>query len=163
MVLEQNVTGRTIAAERGGPAQRADARRARPVGPIMERMLVHLALVLVLFLVLFPVLWIVSLALAPRNIVRPTSVTLIPPGASLDAFRRVLTDPLPNSVTVSPAFRNSMVVSLGTAVVTTLFAVSAAYAFARFRFPGRKWGLFAFIAVRMLPGVATSASALRHP
>jgi hypothetical protein len=43
-------------------------------------------------------------------------------------------------VTVSPAFRNSMVVSLGTAVVTSLFAVSAAYAYARFRFPGRGSG-----------------------
>jgi ABC-type glycerol-3-phosphate transport system permease component len=67
MVLEQNVAGRTIAAERGGLAQRADARRARPVGPMMERVLVHLALVLVLFLVLLPVLWIVSLALAPAT------------------------------------------------------------------------------------------------
>jgi arabinogalactan oligomer/maltooligosaccharide transport system permease protein len=35
--------------------------------------------------------------------------------------------------------------------------VTAAYAFARFRFPGKKWGLFAFIAVQMLPGVATVA------
>lgn len=84
-------------------------------------------------------------------------MSLIPPGASLDAFRRVLTDPLPNNVTFWSAFRNSMVVSLGTTAATTLFAVSAAYAFARFRFPGRKWGLFAFIAVQMLPGVATIA------
>lgn len=54
-------------------------------------------------------------------------------------------------------FRNSLVVSLGTSAAVTLFAVSAGYAFARFRFPGRKWGLFAFIAVQMLPGVATLA------
>ncbi|MDP9366482.1 MAG: ABC transporter permease subunit [Chloroflexota bacterium] len=157
MVLEQNVAGRAIAAERGGLAQRADAGRVRPAGPLIERVLVHAALVLVLFLVLFPVIWIVSLALDPRNIVRPTGLTLIPRGASLDAFRRVLTEPLPNNVTFWSAFRNSMVVSLGTAAATTLFAVSAAYAFARFRFPGRKSGLFAFIAVQMLPGVATIA------
>ena len=157
MVLEQNVAGRAIAAERGRLAQRADAERVRPAGPLIERMLVHVALVLVLFVVLFPVIWIVSLALDPRNIVRPTSLTLIPPGASLDAFRRVLTDPLPNNVTFWSAFRNSMVVSLGTAAATTLFAVSAAYAFARFGFHDRKWVLFAFIAVQILPGVATIA------
>jgi arabinogalactan oligomer / maltooligosaccharide transport system permease protein len=39
----------------------------------------------------------------------------------------------------------------------TVLAVSAAYAFSRFHFPGRKWGLFAFIAVLMLPQVATLA------
>lgn len=157
MVLEQNVPGRTIAAERSARAERLAARRSPSVGPVIERILAHLALLLILFVVLFPVLWVVSLALDPRNIVRPTSLTLIPPGASLDAFERVLTDPLPNNVTFLRAFRNSLFVSVGTALTATAFAVTAAYAFARFRFPGRKWGLFAFIAVQMLPGVATVA------
>ena len=158
MVLEQNVTGRAIAAERSGLTERVEARRARRVGPIVETVLAHLALILILFVVLFPVLWIVSLALDPRNIVRPTSLTLIPPGATLAAFERVLTDPLPNNVTFWSAFRNSMIVSVGVAVAVTALAVSAAYAFAPFRFPGRKWGLFAFIAVQMLPSVATVAA-----
>jgi arabinogalactan oligomer/maltooligosaccharide transport system permease protein len=158
MAIEQNLPGRAVAAEALDQAQRVDAARSRrQTGPLFERILVHIALLFVLFVVLFPVLWIVSLALDPRNISRPTELNLIPPGASFDAFERVLTEPLPNNVTFWLAFRNSLSVSLGTAAVTTLFAVSAAYAFARFRFPGRKWGLFAFIAVQMLPGVATVA------
>ena len=40
-------------------------------------------------IVLFPILWIFSMALDPRNIDKPLTLTLIPPGASLDAFRRV--------------------------------------------------------------------------
>lgn len=156
MVLEQNMPGRAIAAERAGQAERVESRPRRfRVQP--ETIVVHVALLAILFTVLFPVLWVASLALDPRNISRPTSLTLIPPGASLDAFRRVLTEPLPNNVSFVAAFRNSLVVSLGTSFVVTAFAVSAAYAFARFRFPGRKWGLFAFIAVQMLPGVATVA------
>jgi arabinogalactan oligomer/maltooligosaccharide transport system permease protein len=118
---------------------------------------VHIALLVILLIVLFPVLWVLSLALDPRNIARPTSLDLIPEGASLDAFRRVLTEPLPNNVMFWTAFKNSLLVSLGTSLAVTAIAVSAAYAFSRFRFPGRKWGLFAFIAVQMLPGVATVA------
>jgi arabinogalactan oligomer / maltooligosaccharide transport system permease protein len=45
----------------------------------------------------------------------------------------------------------------GVSIAVTVLAVSAAYAFSRFHFPGRKWGLFAFIAVLMLPQVATLA------
>ncbi|HEV2109502.1 MAG TPA: sugar ABC transporter permease [Thermomicrobiales bacterium] len=141
----------------GQVAPRADFQRSRQYGPMIEDILAHLALIFILLVVLFPVLWVISLALDPRNIARPTSLRLIPPGASLDAFRRILTEPLPNNVGFWTMFRNSMVVSLGTSVVVTAFAVTAAYAFARFRFPGRKWGLFAFIAVQMLPGVATLA------
>ena len=159
MALEQNVAGRVSALERQAVNERTEsrARARRPAGPVIENVLVHLALLLILFAVLFPVLWIVSMALDPRNIERPTSLTLIPPGASLDAFDRVLTEPLPNNVGFGTMFRNSLVVSIGTSLAVMVVAVSAAYAFARFRFPGRKWGLFAFIAVLMLPGVATLA------
>jgi arabinogalactan oligomer/maltooligosaccharide transport system permease protein len=157
MAAEQNVAGRILTLERSSAAQAVSTRRPGRNAKIIERVVVHLILLFVLGVVLFPVLWVLSLALDPRNIVRPTSLTLIPPGASLDAFRRVLSNPLPNQISFWTAFKNSLVVSVGTSVTVTLFAVTAAYAFARFRFPGRKWGLFAFIAVQMLPGVATVA------
>ena len=41
--------------------------------------------------VLFPIVWIVGMSLDPRNISRPDS--LIPPGANLDAYARVLQRP----------------------------------------------------------------------
>jgi arabinogalactan oligomer/maltooligosaccharide transport system permease protein len=155
--LEQNIAGQARVAERSAAVEIADIQRRKPVGPIVERVLAHVALIVILLIVLFPVLWIFALALDPRNIVRPTTLNLIPRGASFDAFERVLTDPLPNGVMFWTAFRNSLVVSIGTSLSVTAFGVTAAYAFARFRFPGKKWGLFMFIAVQMLPGVATVA------
>jgi arabinogalactan oligomer/maltooligosaccharide transport system permease protein len=132
--------------------------RVRPRrGPVIEDIFAHLALVLIAFLVLFPILWIVAMALDPRNISRPTSLDLIPNGATLDAFRRVLTEPQANNVMFSTMLKNSLLVAVGVSVAVTVLAVSAAYAFSRMRFPGRKWGLFAFIAVLMLPQVATLA------
>ena len=123
----------------------------------IEDIIAHIGLVIVAATVLFPILWIVSMALDPRNIARPTSLDLIPEGASLDAFDRVLTEPLANNVMFSTLLKNSLVVAGGVSVAVTVLGVSAAYAFSRFHFPGRKWGLFAFIAVLMLPQVATLA------
>jgi arabinogalactan oligomer/maltooligosaccharide transport system permease protein len=123
----------------------------------IEDILAHIGLVIVAATVLFPIVWVFSMALDPRNIARPTSLDLIPEGASLEAFDRVLTEPLANNVMFSTLLKNSLIVAGGVSIAVTVLAVSAAYAFSRFHFPGRKWGLFAFIAVLMLPQVATLA------
>lgn len=140
--------GASVKEERRRPLTRAE---------LTEDVLVHLGLVFVAAVVLFPILWIFSMALDPRNISRPTSLRLIPDGASLRAFDRVLTEPLANNVMFSTMLKNSLIVSAGVALSVVVLAVSAAYAFSRFHFPGRKWGLFMFIAVLMLPQVATLA------
>lgn len=138
-------------------ATRASERKRRQRGLWLEDILSHLALLVIAAIVLFPIVWIVAMSLDPRNISRPTSLTLIPPGASFDAFKRVLTEPQANNVTFATMLRNSLIVSFGVSACVTVLGVSAAYAFSRFRFPGRKWGLFGFIAVQMLPQVATLA------
>lgn len=142
-----------------GRGKKGDEERSRPLtrGEVIEDVLVHAGLLFVAFIVLFPILWIFSMALDPRNISRPTSLDLIPEGASLRAFDRVLTEPLANNVMFSTMLKNSLIVSVGVALSVVVLAVSAAYAFSRFHFPGRKWGLFMFIAVLMLPQVATLA------
>jgi arabinogalactan oligomer/maltooligosaccharide transport system permease protein len=103
--------------------------------------------------VLFPVLWIVSMAIDPRNVSRPTS--LLPAGASLRAFREVLSQPTPNPVSFVELARNSMILAVGVSALTVLVGTTAAYAFSRFRFPGREIGMIGFILVLMLPSVAT--------
>ena len=143
----------------GGKGTKSVEERSRPLtrAEVIEDVAVHAGLILVAFIVLFPILWIFSMALDPRNISRPTSLDLIPEGASLRAFDRVLTEPLANNVMFSTMLKNSLIVSVGVALSVVVLAVSAAYAFSRFHFPGRKWGLFMFIAVLMLPQVAKLA------
>jgi len=134
----------------------ATAKRRKRVSKL-EDVVVHLILLFVLVTVLFPLAWIFSMAIDSRNISRPSTLDLIPPDWSLDSFNRVLTEPHANNVMFSTMLKNSLTISLGVSAVVVVFGVSAAYAFARFRFPGRKWGLFMFIAVLMLPSVATLA------
>ena len=48
---------------------------------------------------------------------------------------------------------NSVVVSAATTLIGVVLASTAAYAFSRFRFPGRKLGMAGFLITQMFPGV----------
>lgn len=137
--------------------------------PRIERIVKQIALQLFLLsitiLVIFPILWMVSIAVDPRNIDKPLTLTLIPPGASFDSFRRVLFEPNPllcsnpadttSCMTFGKLLANSLYVAFGTAFFAVVLGASAAYAFSRFRFIGRQAGMLAFIALLMLPATAT--------
>lgn len=116
-----------------------------------QQLLYQFLCLLILAIVLFPVLWIVSMAIDPRDISRPTA--LIPPGASLKAFQKVLDKPTPNPVTFAELARNSAILAIGVSLLTVLLGTTAAYAFSRFRFPGRQLGMLAFVIILMLPSV----------
>jgi arabinogalactan oligomer/maltooligosaccharide transport system permease protein len=125
-----------------------DYRRARDM---MRLDVIQLFLLLVLVVVLFPVVWILSMSLDPRDFSRPTGLTIIPPGATLQAYRNVLTEPSPNPVTFWQLLRNSLLVSGGTALGAVVIGTSAAYAFSRLKFPGRQAGMLGFVLVLMIP------------
>jgi arabinogalactan oligomer/maltooligosaccharide transport system permease protein len=128
---------------------------------------VQIFLLLVTVVVMFPILWIFSLALDPRNIDKPLELTLIPPGASLQAFRKVLIEPFsllcsdPSNVDSCMRFagllKNSLLVALGTSLFAVVLGASAAYAFSRFQFIGRQAGMLGFIVLLMIPASATLA------
>jgi arabinogalactan oligomer/maltooligosaccharide transport system permease protein len=105
--------------------------------------------------VLFPIVWIFSLALDPRDIARPDS--LIPPGASLDAFARVIAQPTTDEISLLELARNSFLLASFVAAVSVLIGVLAAYAFSRLRFRGREVLMIVILGVLMLPAVATIA------
>ena len=96
----------------------------------------------------FPIFWSVlnslktdrdALAYPPKLFFTPT----------LEAYRDVLFGPqsiLPNLV-------SSMIISIGTTIVTMVLAVPAAYALARLRFRGKKFTGFYMLATQMLPPV----------
>jgi len=109
------------------------------------------------FTVLVPILWVVSLSLDPRDLSRPPDFRLIPPGASLDAYKRVLDKPTNNPVTFTELALNQLKLAGGVALFAVLIGIFAAYAFSRFEFSGRKVLMLGMIMVLMLPGIATIA------
>jgi arabinogalactan oligomer / maltooligosaccharide transport system permease protein len=131
-----------------------DYRRARDT---MRVDIIQLFLIAVLILVVFPVAWVLSMSLDPRDFSRPTGLTIIPPGATLDAYVKVLTKPTVNPVSFIELLRNSLLVSGGTALLSVVIGTSAAYAFSRLNFPGRRIGMLGFVLVLMIPAGATLA------
>ncbi len=122
-----------------------------------QQLLLQAALLFITFTVLFPLIWIVSLSLDPRGIARPTELTLIPPGASLDAFRAVLDHPTANPVSFAQLAMNSIRLTTGVSLFALLLAITAAYTFSRRQFPGRRVLMIGIITVLMLPAIATIA------
>lgn len=127
---------------------RGDYRLARK---IMRLDLIQVFLLLVMAVVLFPIVWILSMSLDPRDFSRPTGLTIIPPGATLEAYRSVISQPSPNPVSFYELMRNSLLVSGGTALGAVVVGTSAAYAFSRLKFPGRQAGMLGFVIVLMIP------------
>ena len=124
--------------------------------PLRRQLLLQLLCLFVTLTVLFPILYIVGIALDPRNLPRPDS--LFPPGASLDAFARVLEHPTQlDPVSFMDLAINSFKLAALTSLATVLIGVTAAYAFSRLKFRFREFLMIAILGVLMLPAVATIA------
>ncbi|VWX57812.1 ABC transporter permease [Burkholderiales bacterium 8X] len=96
----------------------------------------------------FPVLWgLLTSFKSERDVLAyPPKVFFTP---TLDNYREVIF----GGASILPNLWSSMVVSGWTTVLTMLFAVPAAYALARLRYPGKKASGFYVLATQMLPPV----------
>ncbi len=120
---------------------------------------IHLGLIAACLFSLYPVLWVAALAFSGRQ---APSLSDLPedPGA-LDRLRAIA--PVPETFSVSnfiglfaeqPMARwifNSIIVSGLTTVLGVFLACTAAYAFSRFTFPGRRTGMMMFLVSQMYP------------
>jgi arabinogalactan oligomer / maltooligosaccharide transport system permease protein len=123
-----------------------------------KQLIFQLILIFITFTVIFPILWVVSMSVDPRaDVLRPTSLSLIPPGFSLRAYTDILQKPTTNPVSLPTLFLNSLILAAGSSFASVMVGVFAAYAFSRFKFRGRQLLMLAVIAVLILPNVATLA------
>lgn len=130
-------------------------RRGEPSHPLL-----HLFLLTMVVVTVYPILWVITIALSGQQAL--TFVDLPADPTLLDRLRAVVPWPrtfsLENFVALfrdQPFGRwllNSAVVSAATTVLGVTLACSSAYAFSRFRFPGRRAGLMSFLVSQMFPG-----------
>lgn len=114
-----------------------------------QLVLTHAALITACFVVLYPVLWVIKMALSPSQSFA-MSPNPIPTEVTFDNFIYLFTM---NDGLIFRQILNSIVVSVVTTVIGVSLASTAAYAFSRFRFPGRKLGMAGFLITQMFPGV----------
>lgn len=118
-----------------------------------KQLLTQIALIVIGFYVLVPIWGAIRLAFDGSLKSRPVEFRLFPKVFSLEPFFTVLDRPY-QSVDFSHLLVNSMIVSIGAAFIALILGASLAYAFARFRFPGKKPALFVLLLAAMLPPVA---------
>lgn len=121
--------------------------------PVWRQILTQVSLLAIGMFVIVPIWGIARLAFDGSLKSRPTEFHLFPKQFSLEAFLEVLHHPYP-SVDFNILLKNSLLVSFGAAILAVILGASLAYAFARFRFPGRQLGLFALLLAAFLPLVA---------
>jgi arabinogalactan oligomer/maltooligosaccharide transport system permease protein len=125
-----------------------------------SHLLLHAALITFTLLAIYPVLWVFSVAFSgtqnlafsdvppdPGFLDRLRAIVPWPETLSLQNFTDVLTE--------QPFLRwvlNSAIVAAATTVLGVFLACTAAYAFSRFSFPGRRQGMLSFLISQMFPG-----------
>lgn len=117
--------------------------------PLPKLVVTHAALMLASAIVLYPVLWVVKMAFSPSQAFS-MSPNPIPTQVTLDNFIYLFT--MQDGI-LWRQLLNSVVVSAATTLIGVVLASTAAYAFSRFRFPGRKLGMAGFLITQMFPGV----------
>jgi arabinogalactan oligomer / maltooligosaccharide transport system permease protein len=135
-------------------ARQTQERRKLSIG---RQAFLQLLCLLVTATVIFPVLWILSMSVDPRNLARPDGLNLIPPGWTFDAYTKVINQPTLNPVSFWQLAANSLFIAAFISLCSVTLGVLAAYAFSRLQFRGRGVLMIAVLAVLMLPAVATLA------
>ncbi len=95
---------------------------------------------------LFPVYWMINVSLTPEQDMRKSPPDMFPLHATFDGYRAVLQQQLPYLGT-------SLMISVGTVVLTVVLAAPAAYALAKLRPRGGGLLSFVLLVAQMVPGI----------
>lgn len=114
--------------------------RRRPVAGVLR----HVLLIVGALIMLTPFVYMVSTSFKSQAYVLTIPPQFVPDPATLDNYVQVLT-----TQNFAAYFMNSVVVALTSTVISVLISSMMAYAFARFRFPGREL-LFRLVLVGLM-------------
>jgi multiple sugar transport system permease protein len=116
----------------------------------------YAALALYVAFALFPLYWLLKVSVTPNELLYSEGVRLWPSHATLAHYFSVIEH------TQFPLyFRNSVIVSTATALLSTLIAAAAGYAFSRFRFRGKAWIVGVMLVTQMFPLIMIVAPIFR--
>src|SRR5512143_152849 len=123
--------------------------------PLWRQILLQLLTLAIAAEVMFPIMYIVTLSFSSKS-TRPSSLELFPKEISLSAYKQVLDHPTGNPVTFPQLLKNSFILSVGVGLVALLIAVTAAYAFSRFKFKLRQVLMVLVFIPLLMPTVGLS-------
>jgi arabinogalactan oligomer/maltooligosaccharide transport system permease protein len=107
---------------------------------------VHGFLLAYCILTIYPISRVLTVSLRPSQNLLSTSLEIIPKGASLSSYEKLFTDH-PFAVWIF----NSLLITVSVSLIGVVVAATSAYAFSRWRFPGRSAGLIILLCTQMIP------------
>ncbi|WP_077321478.1 sugar ABC transporter permease [Virgibacillus proomii] len=114
----------------------------------IEVTFIYIFLLLMFIVIAYPLFWALMMSLNPGSNMMVTE--LIPKNPTLEHYKWLFTDPDSNYLIW---YKNSLFVaivnSIGSVIITSLIA----YAFSRYKFVGRKYGLYMFLLLQMFPAL----------
>lgn len=111
---------------------------------VLSSALLYALLVVTAVMVLLPVIWILISSLNPGDTL--LSSTLLPKALTLDHYRFLW-----EKTDYPRWYLNTLKIAAANMLLSTFLVVTSAYAFSRFRFPGRRIGLMAMLVLQMFP------------
>jgi multiple sugar transport system permease protein len=122
--------------------------RSRSQQARQRKLLVHAALIAILFFLSIPFFWLLSTSFKPQQEILARVPRWIPSTFTLEHYRKILVE-----TDVPLYFRNSLFVAAGTSILCVLLTSLAAYALSRFTFRGKALYTFFILASQMFPSV----------
>lgn len=115
---------------------------------IAGRVLLYLALMGGALIMLSPFAYMLSLSFNPNASTLPSPADVIPAHPTLNNYIGAWTD-----ANFGQAFFNSVIVACSATAITVLLSATLAFAFARYRFPGRNVLFYGMLATMTVPGI----------
>lgn len=119
-----------------------------------SKVLLFLAGGIVFLIFIFPLYWMLVTALKTQVEIFSIPTPLWPENLTFDAFTKQLS----TSGDTLRGFKNSLIISCGATVISTVLAIPASYGLTRFRFGARKALVLFFLITQMLPSTLVLTS-----
>ncbi|MFS0612017.1 sugar ABC transporter permease [Lederbergia ruris] len=114
----------------------------------IEVTFIYLFLAIMFIVIAYPLAWTIGMSLNPGTSLY--SASIIPEKWSLTHYKWLFTSENSNYLLW---YKNSVIVAITNAVVSVILTSLIAYAFSRYKFVGRKYGLYAFLLLQMFPSL----------
>lgn len=102
----------------------------------------------ILFFCLAPFVWMFIISITPESGLFAQGVQYLPEGPTTENYTKLF-----DVVPFAKTFMNSVIVAVLTTLLSMFVSIPAAYAFARFEFPGRSLLSVSMLLIYMLPSV----------
>lgn len=106
----------------------------------------YVLIALYLAMALFPLFWIFKVSITPKDLLYSEGVRLWPSRFNFDNYVGVL-----QHTDFPTFFLNSLIISVSTAIFTTLISAGAGYSFSRFVYRGKFWLVGLMLVTQMFP------------